>query len=186
MTTPHHVAPDDEGRHDPDADDLWNESYYCDFVDAGGDYGGWLRLGLYPNRQVAWWTTWIVRPGHAAVCSVDYEAPVPPGHGLVSESVDSGRIEIDIRRPLEEFRLAARTPAFVFTDPADVYTHGETAGRAGRTRPRPDLEHRRRPLRLRRHHSIRDPLPGGRQRDHRRRHTPHRGPGPARSLLGRA
>ena len=54
---------------------------------------------------------------------------MPPGHGLVSESVDSGRIEIDIRRPLEEFRLAARTPAFVFTDPADVYTHGETAGR---------------------------------------------------------
>ena len=35
MTTPHHVAPDDEGRHDPDADDLWGESYYCDFVDDG-------------------------------------------------------------------------------------------------------------------------------------------------------
>ena len=28
--------------------------------------GGWLRLGLYPNRQVAWWTTWIVWPDRPA------------------------------------------------------------------------------------------------------------------------
>ncbi len=130
MTTPHRVLPADEGRHDPDPDDLWNESYYCDFVDGGGDFGGWLRLGLYPNRRVAWWTTWIVRPGHAAVCSVDYTAPVPPGDGLVSTSEATGRIEIDLLRPLEEFRLAARTPAFVFADPAEVYAHGESSGRA--------------------------------------------------------
>ncbi len=128
MTTPHHVLPADEKRHAPEPDDLWGESYYCDFV-ADGGFGGWLRLGLYPNRQVAWWTTWIVRPGHAGVCAVDYRAPVPPGDSLVSESAQTGRIEIDLRRPLEEFRLAARTPAFVFADPAEVYTHGEASGR---------------------------------------------------------
>jgi hypothetical protein len=125
----HEVLPSDEGRHEPDAEDLWNESYYCDFVAADGTLGGWLRLGLYPNREVAWWTTWIVRPGAPGVCSADYRAPVPPGDGLVSESpVDGragGRIEIDLRRPLEEFRLAAHVPATAVTDAADVYAKGE-------------------------------------------------------------
>ena len=82
VTAAHVVPPDDEARHTPDGEDLWNESYYCDFVHADGTMGGWLRLGLYPNRQVAWWTTWIVWPDRPGVCSVDYRAPVPPGDGL--------------------------------------------------------------------------------------------------------
>jgi hypothetical protein len=127
----HAVLPVDERRHPPDPDGLWNESYYCDFVDASGRLGGWLRLGLYPNRTVAWWTTWIVRPGSAApaICSVDYRASVPAGDGLVSESPvvgrAGGRIEIDLLRPLEAFRLAATVPATAVSDPADVYAKGE-------------------------------------------------------------
>ncbi len=54
MTAAHVVPPDDEARHTPDAEELWNESYYCDFVNADGSLGGWLRLGLYPNRKVAY------------------------------------------------------------------------------------------------------------------------------------
>ena len=69
MTAEHVVLPDDEARHTPDGDDLWNESYYCDFVRDDGSMGGWLRLGLYPNRQVAWWTTWIVWPNATAPAS---------------------------------------------------------------------------------------------------------------------
>ena len=72
MTAEHVVLPDDEARHTPDGEDLWNESYYCDFVRDDGSMGGWLRLGLYPNRQVAWWTTWIVWPDRPGVCSADY------------------------------------------------------------------------------------------------------------------
>jgi hypothetical protein len=129
VTAAHVVSPDDESRHTPDAEDLWNESYYCDFVQPDGSLGGWLRLGLYPNRDVAWWTTWIVRPGHPGVCSVDYGAPVPPGNGLVSESDALGRVEIDLRRPLQDFRLAARTRATTIERPEEVYAHGETTGR---------------------------------------------------------
>ncbi len=129
MTAAHVVSPDDEARHTPDPEDLWNESYYCDFVQPDGSLGGWLRLGLYPNREVAWWTTWIVRPGHPGICSVDYGAPVPPGNGLVSESDSLGRVEIDLRRPLEEFRLAARTRATTIEHPETVYTRGESSGR---------------------------------------------------------
>ena len=108
----HAVVPSDEARHTPDPDDLWNESYYCDFVQADGSLGGWLRLGLYPNRRVAWWTAWIVRPGLPGIASFDYRAPVPPGDGLVTTTTthEDSRIEIDLRRPLEEFRLAVDTP----------------------------------------------------------------------------
>ena len=127
MTAQHVVQPDDEARHTPDGENLWNESYYCDFVRADGSMGGWLRLGLYPNRQVAWWTTWIVWPDRPGLCSADYTAPVPPGDGLVSES-DGQRIDIDLRRPLEEFRLAASAPARIIDPPEQVYADGEQSG----------------------------------------------------------
>ena len=139
MTAEHVVLPDDEARHTPDGEDLWNESYYCDFVNADGSVGGWLRLGLYPNRQVAWWTTWIVRPGHPGVCSVDYRAPVPPGDGLVSETVHRPRRR---RRPADRNRPAsARSkrsaspparPAHIIDPPEDVYVHGEQSGTPAR------------------------------------------------------
>ncbi len=125
MTAPYDVTPDDETRHAPDADELWNESYYCDFVQADGSWGGWLRLGLYPNRQVAWWTTWIVRPGQPGVASVDYRCPVPPGNSLAATtSHENTRIDIDLVRPLEEFRLAADTAALLV--PPDARTYDET------------------------------------------------------------
>jgi hypothetical protein len=134
MSAPYAVDPADEGRHAPDAEDLWNESYYCDFVQADGSFGGWFRLGLYPNRQLAWWTAWIVRPGAPGLCSADYHAPVPPGDGLVSASESVGRVELDVRRPLEEFRLVADSPAVVVGKPSDAYRekNGATPGTPSR------------------------------------------------------
>ena len=110
MTAAHAVLPSDEGRHPPDPEDLWNESYYFDFVAPDRSLGGWLRLGLYPNRGVAWWTAWIVRPGRPGLCSVDYHAPVPPGDSLATTTAHDGtRIAMEVRRPLEEFHLVADT-----------------------------------------------------------------------------
>ena len=97
-----------------------------------GTLGGWLRLGLYPNREVAWWTAWIVRASSSRLTRHllgRLPGAVPPGVTLVSESpVDGrsgGRIEIELRRDLEEFRLAAHVPATAIDDPADVYAKGE-------------------------------------------------------------
>jgi hypothetical protein len=123
VTAAHAVSPDDEARHRPDPDALWNESYYADFVQADGSWGGWLRLGLYPNRQVAWWTTWIVHPDRPGICSVGYHLPVPDGEGLVVEDAGT-RVEIDLIRPLSAFRIAASAPAEVVSLPADVYGSG--------------------------------------------------------------
>ncbi|HVA07001.1 MAG TPA: hypothetical protein VNG12_09710 [Acidimicrobiales bacterium] len=121
MTAAHVVSPNDEERHVPDADDLWNESYYADFVQEDGSFGGWLRLGLYPNRQVAWWTAWIVGPERRGICSVDYHVPVPAGTGLVAEGADL-RIELARREPLKVFGIVASAPAEVFERPEQAYT----------------------------------------------------------------
>jgi hypothetical protein len=118
--TAHEVDPEDERRHPPDADDLWNESYYADFVHEDGSFGGWLRLGLYPNRDVAWWTTWIVSRDRPGVVSARYDAPVPAGTGLVAED-PAIRIELDLIEPLRRFRIAASAPAAHLDDPAAVY-----------------------------------------------------------------
>jgi hypothetical protein len=140
MTSAHVVQPDDEARHTPDGAELWNESYYCDFVQAsavpsspspssspmaaeGTDlWGGWLRLGLYPNRRVAWWTAWLVVPNNPGVCCVDYRAPVPAGNALATSS-ETAAVEIDVGRPLEEFRLVVpRMQGKRFSRPEDAYT----------------------------------------------------------------
>jgi hypothetical protein len=130
---PHAVLPSDEARHTPDPDDLWNESYYCDFVHGDGSLGGWLRLGLYPNRKVAWWTAWIVRPGQTGICSVDYHAPVPPGDSLATTTThDDTRVAIEIPRPLEEFRLVSNTEGLLVSPEALGYdSTGWTASRLG-------------------------------------------------------
>ena len=46
----------------------------------------------------------------------------------VRDRRNGGRIEIDVRRPLEEFRLAATAPAHVIAPPEDVYANGEEPG----------------------------------------------------------
>ena len=125
MTAAHAVLPSDEGRHAPETDDLWNESYYCDFVTPDRSVGGWLRLGLYPNRQVAWWTAWIVRPGRPGVCSVDYHAPVPPGDSLATTTAHADtRVRLEVCRPLEEFRLVADTAGL--SVPSGARSYDET------------------------------------------------------------
>jgi hypothetical protein len=69
-------APTDERRHEPAEGLYWNESWYFDFSRADGT-GGYVRLGLYPNQQVAWYWAYIVSPEHGLVVVLDHEIPLP-------------------------------------------------------------------------------------------------------------
>lgn len=71
------LTPADEALHTPGPELLWNESYYFDFAAADGSYGGYVRLGLYPNWDRAWYWACLVRPGHEPVILVDNAAPLP-------------------------------------------------------------------------------------------------------------
>jgi hypothetical protein len=121
VTAAYVVAPEDEARHAPEPEDLWSESYYADFVAGDGSWGGWLRLGMYPNRQVAWWTAYIVGPDRPGVHSVNYALPVPADRGLVSEDAAT-RIEVELIEPLTSFRIAAAAAASTYHYPEDAYT----------------------------------------------------------------
>ena len=85
--------PDDEGPHEPGPEQLWNESWYFDAVSADGTAGMYVRIGLYPNLGVAWYTAAIVGADRPSVMVVDYEAPLDVGG-------------YDCTRPLREFRVA--------------------------------------------------------------------------------
>src|SRR6266511_3766286 len=122
--TDHLVAVTDEGRHEPGPDKWWNESWYLDFVADDGSIGGYVRLGLYPNQGVAWWTAAIVGPERELVEAVDLTMPVPPAsedHGRVDVEAAGTSVSCIFEDPLQVMRVVASGPAAVYAEPADVY-----------------------------------------------------------------
>jgi hypothetical protein len=97
-------SPQDEGRHAPGAERLWNESWYFDVIDAGGTVGAYVRVGLYPNLGVCWYTTFVCPVGGAPVAAVDFAAPLPAAPGLLTET-GALRAEHVCEIPLERFRV---------------------------------------------------------------------------------
>jgi hypothetical protein len=121
---PFAVDPADEQRHTPDDDRLWNESYYLDFVSARADVGGYVRIGLYPNLGVTWWTTMIVGPDRPIMASVSYDLPVigGTGLGLRAQGYDFDGV---VGEPLRTVSVHARVPGTAHDEPAAVY-RGDT------------------------------------------------------------
>ena len=70
--------PEDEGRHPPGPELLWNESYYFDAVSESGDLGVYARIGRLPNRDECHYAACICGPGRPSIMLVDASAPLPP------------------------------------------------------------------------------------------------------------
>lgn len=124
----HVVAAADEGRHEPDDQALWNESWYADVVSADGSLAAYVRLGLYPNLGVAWWHVVVVGTDRrlvlcsrtnlgvpAATTSVQ---PEPVGIQLAGEGVE---VELAVDGALRSFTVRGSMTAARHADPADVY-----------------------------------------------------------------
>ena len=126
--TPHGVDPEDEQRHRAGDEALWNESYYLDFIDGSGHLAGYVRIGLYPNLGVTWWTAMLVGEGRPVLASVDYEAPLP-GETGVELRTDQLAVELGVGHPLERMTVQATAPALAFDDAPAVYARqpGEAA-----------------------------------------------------------
>jgi hypothetical protein len=77
---------EDEGRHAVGPERLWNESWYFDVVDEGAELGAYVRLGLYPNLGVAWYTAFVTGRGRPCVSVVDLAAPLPLGSKLTART----------------------------------------------------------------------------------------------------
>ena len=110
--------PADEAAHTPADDPLWNESWYWDFVDETQGIGGWIRLGLIPNQNVAWINALVCGPGIPTAALVDFHAPSP---GDPNDVIGAG---IAMRHgatvPLQTYRVEVSGAARAYEDPAGL------------------------------------------------------------------
>lgn len=111
----------DERLHTPGPERLWNESYYFDFAAPDGSLGGYVRLGLYPNWDRAWYWACVVRPGEPTLLVADNEAamPAPGGTDLSTGSYTASQDIEDVFRTAR-LRLDAKAAA-VLPEPAVAY-----------------------------------------------------------------
>jgi hypothetical protein len=111
--------PEDEGRHAPGPEELWNESWYFDFTTTEDGPAGYTRLGLYPNRDEAWITLALVQRGAPTVEVVDFAAP-PPGEGDLS--VTTSELEADhvCVEPLQRFGVRYTATGRRYAEPAAI------------------------------------------------------------------
>jgi hypothetical protein len=109
--------PADEGRHPAGPEELWNESWYFDAVARDGSVGAYVRLGLYPNLGVAWYTAFVCGPGRPTVAVVDFEAALPAGEELAT-AAGGGRAGHVCEEPLERFRVTLEATGEAHDDPS--------------------------------------------------------------------
>ncbi|MCV7215143.1 phosphotransferase [Mycobacterium crocinum] len=108
--------PADEGAHQPGDEPLWNESWYWDFADPAQGVGGWLRLGLVPNQNVAWINALVCGPDMPTVALVDFEAPLPADPAVAR--ADGAELRHGAITPLQTYRVEARGTAQEYNDPS--------------------------------------------------------------------
>jgi hypothetical protein len=99
------LSPNDEGRHLAGTDELWGESWYHDFAAADGSYGGYARLGLYPNLGVAWYWVYLVRRGQPLVFIRDHTVACPAKDAPLDLSTDRYRASWRCTEPLRSWRV---------------------------------------------------------------------------------
>ncbi|MCJ7672107.1 MAG: hypothetical protein MUP67_08660 [Acidimicrobiia bacterium] len=112
----------DEGRHLPGTDALWGESWYHDFAASDGSYGGYLRLGLYPNQEIAWYWVYLVRKGRSLVLIRDHAVPGPTAmEGPIEVASDRVSGTWTPEDPLRKYRITTEGTGIELADPADAF-----------------------------------------------------------------
>jgi hypothetical protein len=116
--TPQALTPDpvDESAHEPGDEPLWNESWYWDFADPAQGVGGWIRLGLVPNQNVAWINALVCGPDMPTVALVNFEAPLPAEPALAQ--ADGAELRHGAITPLQTYRVEVRGTAQEYDDPS--------------------------------------------------------------------
>jgi hypothetical protein len=113
-------APSDEGRHPPDSSALWNESWYFDFHDHDASFGGYLRVGLYPNLGVTWFWACVAGADRQLVSVCDHEAPLPRGDDLEIRAPGLWT-DVSCLEPLERYSVQLEAFGVGLDDPTEMY-----------------------------------------------------------------
>jgi hypothetical protein len=110
-------APDEETRHEPGLEPLWGESWYFDAIGPDGSVGAWVRVGLYPNLGVCWYTALVCGADRPTVAVIDFAAPLPDGPDLEVQT-EALRAEHRCATPLQRYELTLQALGESFDDPA--------------------------------------------------------------------
>lgn len=113
----------DEGRHPAGTEELWGESWYLDWAAPDCSYGGYVRLGLYPNLGKSWWWIALVGKDRPLVLTVEHELPCPEGDAAVDQHVPGTSVAISWPEPFRRFRVTSEATGVVLLDPAQAF-HG--------------------------------------------------------------
>ncbi len=113
------VAAADEVRHDPEAEQLWQESWYADVVTADGSLAAYIRLGLYPNLEAAWWHLAVVGPDRPVVVCQRDDLPVP-AEGLAISVADVD-VTLAVDDALRSFTVRGEMTGARHPTAADIY-----------------------------------------------------------------
>lgn len=108
-------SPEDELAHPATEEPLWSESWYADFVDAAEGLGGWFRIGLMPNQQIAWIHALVCGPD-AATVAVDCQIPLPADPWTVS--TDAVELAHSSDAPLQTYHLDIEAKGQSYQDPS--------------------------------------------------------------------
>ncbi len=124
-------SPEDEGRHSPGPEPLWNESWYFDVASESGDLGVYLRLGRLPNQDHCHYMACICGPDRPTVMIVE-EAPLPDAADD-AQVVDKDGLHAEhhCEEPLERFRVTFGGEGRTHEDPAAILRRGRGRSRRG-------------------------------------------------------
>ena len=104
-----------EFAHPPGPEEWWNESYYCNFFDSTGKWGGVTRVGLSPNKQLADGLLCLYFPDGAVGVVRTQETLL--AH---SSEVRAGPLVHERLEPLKRWRIRYDGPIYHFKDPRMV------------------------------------------------------------------
>ncbi len=111
--------PEDEGRHPPGPEPLWNESWYFDAVSDSGDLGLYVRTGRVPNEGTCLYTACVCGPGRPSIMLVTAAAPLPAADDD-AQSIHIAGLDAEqhCEEPLQRFRVSLDGLAQAHADPS--------------------------------------------------------------------
>jgi hypothetical protein len=112
--------PADEHAHPAGDERWWGESWYLDFTTVDGTLGGYVRLGLYPDQQRAWYWACVVGADRPLVTVIDHDV-APPRPGSLEIRSEGLWGDLTVEAPFDHVTVGTEAFAVAIEDPAQVY-----------------------------------------------------------------
>ncbi|WP_334143423.1 DUF7064 domain-containing protein [Rhabdothermincola sp.] len=121
MGVPPASAPCDEGWHQPGPEPQWSEWWYFDFASPDGSFGGYVRVGRYPNLGVVWYWACVAGPDRSPVMVVDHQVRPPAREGSLELRASGLWADHNCETPFEHWSVGLEAFAVSLDDPLDAY-----------------------------------------------------------------